>query len=441
MNNLNELWDKCLDILKVDMNNVSFETYIKGIRPLKLEGDKLSLQLESETQYALIKMRYEPVIKAALIKSSGREIDLDLIMPGGGQGSDFLKEDNGVVIHLTNGLNKYYTFENFVVGENSRMAFSACLGVAELPGQLHNPLFIYSAPGLGKTHLMHAIGNFIKNSDPKAKIIYVTSEAFTNEFITQIQLKKPMQEFRDKYRNCDALLIDDIQFLAKKKETQEEFFHTFNDLVNNGAQIVISSDRPPREIRDLEERLYSRFSMGLMADISAPELETRIAILKRKIYEEAMVVPEDVIYYIADTITSNVRELEGSIKRVAAFSKLKNCEIDLALTKEAFKGLYEDDKKKAITPERIKAEVCDYMNITLEDLEGTRRSRNIVVPRQIAQYLIRMMTNLSYPLIAEQFSVKDHTTIMHNCDKIETAMKTDESMRNTIKDLTSIINR
>ena len=280
MNNLNELWDKCLDILKVDMNNVSFETYIKGIRPLKLEGDKLSLQLESETQYALIKMRYEPVIKAALIKSSGREIDLDLIMPGGGQGSDFLKEDNGVVIHLTNGLNKYYTFENFVVGENSRMAFSACLGVAELPGQLHNPLFIYSAPGLGKTHLMHAIGNFIKNSDPKAKIIYVTSEAFTNEFITQIQLKKPMQEFRDKYRNCDALLIDDIQFLESKTYTMEEIFHTFDSLHNNNKQIVITSDRLPKDIPTLPDRLRTRFEMGLVVDITPPDFETRVAILK-----------------------------------------------------------------------------------------------------------------------------------------------------------------
>lgn len=437
MNNLDEIWEKCLEILKVEMTSVSFKTYIEGIKPLSFEKDKLSLQMENDTQYTLIKMKHQPVIEDALRKVTGREIELDLIMPGG----DIYADDGGNYIHLSNGINKHYTFENFVVGQNNRMAFTAALSVAELPGKMHNPLFIYSAPGLGKTHLMHAIGNFLLQTDKNAKVMYVTSESFTNEFITSLK-KQSMNDFRDKYRYCSLLLIDDIQFLENKKETQEEFFHTFNAIVEeNGGQIVISSDRPPREIRNLEERLYSRFSMGLMADISAPELETRIAILQNKISDENIVVPDDVVYYIANTITSNIRDLEGSLKRVKAFSKLKNCDIDLALTKEAFKGLYDDSKPAIITPKKIKAAVCDYMNITLEELEGTRRSRNIVVPRQVAQYLIRALTNLSYPLIAEEFSVKDHTTIMHNCDKIEMEIKTDESMRNAIKDLTSIINR
>lgn len=438
MNNLNELWEKCLKVLKLEMTSVSYKTYIEGIKPLSLNKDTISLLMQNDTQYTLIKMKHKPVIESALRKVSGREIEINLVMPGG---ENLLDEVSSMQQHSPNGINKNYTFDNFVVGENNRMAFTASLNVAELPAKVHNPLFIYSAPGLGKTHLMHAIGNFILESDKNANVMYVTSESFTNEFITSLQMKKNMQEFRDKYRFCNLLLVDDIQFLAKKKETQEEFFHTFNALMDNSAQIVISSDRPPREIRDLEERLYSRFSMGLMADISAPELETRIAILQRKIEEENMIVPKDVVYYIADTIKTNIRELEGSLQRVKAYSKLKNCEINLELTKEAFKGIYDDNKPSVITPKKIKDAVCDYMNVTIADLQGTKRSRNIVYPRQIAQYLIRTQTNLSYPMIAEEFSVKDHTTIIHNCDKIEEEIKTNDRTRTIIKDLTSMLNR
>lgn len=439
MNNLIEVWEKCLEILKLEMTNVSYKTYIEGIKPLALEDNKISLQMQNETQYTLIRMKHQSVIESALTKVTGQEIQVNLVMPGG----EIYSKGTFVGLHKggETGLNKSYTFDNFVVGENNRMAFTAALNVAELPSMVHNPLFIYSAPGLGKTHLMHAIGNFLLEANSDAKVMYVTSESFTNEFITSLQLRKNMQEFRNKYRFCNLLLIDDIQFLAKKKETQEEFFHTFNALMDNNAQIVISSDRPPREIRDLEERLYSRFSMGLMADISAPELETRIAILNKKVEEEKMDIPKQVIYYIADTINTNIRELEGSLQRVKAYSKLKNKPIDIFLTREAFKGIYDEDKPRVITPKKIKDAVCDYMNVSIMDLEGTKRSRNIVFPRQIAQYLIRSQTNLSYPMIAEEFSVKDHTTIIHSCEKIENEMKTSDRTRTIIKDLTGILSR
>lgn len=401
------------------------------------EKDKLTLLMQNDIQCKLIQMKYMDTLVETMRKVTGHEIEIELIMPGGEGYSNEIVTSKPPL----NGINKNYTFSNFVVGENNRMAFTGSLSVAELPGKVHNPLFIYSAPGLGKTHLMHAIGNHMLKDNPNANVMYVTSESFTNEFITSLQMKKNMQDFRDKYRHCSLLLIDDIQFLAKKKETQEEFFHTFNALMENDAQIVISSDRPPREIRDLEERLYSRFSMGLMADIAIPELETRIAILQNKIENENMVVPKDVIYYIADTIKTNIRELEGSLQRVKAFSKLKNKEITLELTKEAFKGIYDNNKPSVVTPEKIKSAVCDYMGISMDDLTGTRRSRNIVHPRQVAQYLIRNMTNLSYPMIADEFSVKDHTTIIHNCDKIEEEIKADDNTRSIIKDLTSILNR
>lgn len=436
---LDELWEKCLAILKLEMTSVSYKTYIESIKPIALEHNKITLCVDSETQFTLIRMKHQSAIESALIKVTGEEIQVNLTMPGMDTGST--PEITGTKSHVTNGLNKNYTFDNFVVGDNNRMAFTGALNVAELPSLVHNPLFIYSAPGLGKTHLMHAIGNFILESNPEAKVMYVTSESFTNEFITYLQQRKNMQEFRNKYRYCSLLLIDDIQFLARKKETQEEFFHTFNALMDNNAQIVISSDRPPREIRDLEERLYSRFSMGLMADISHPELETRIAILRRKVEEEHMDVPFEVINYIADTITTNIRELEGSLQRVKAYAKLKNANIDINLTKEAFKGIYDAYKPSVVTPKKIKETVCDYMNVTIEDLEGVKRSRNIVFPRQIAQYLIRVQTNLSYPMIAEQFSVKDHTTIIHSCDKIEKEIKQDERTRTIVKDLTGMLSK
>lgn len=437
MDNLNELWQKCLDILKLELSSVSFRTYIEGVKPLLFEKDKLTLEMQNETQLKLIQMKHMPVIVEAMRKVTGKEIEIELIMPGGGGSSNNIISSKPPV----NGIKKNYTFENFVVSENNRMAFTGALTVAELPGQIHNPLFIYSAPGLGKTHLLHAIGNYLLKEKPDASVKYVTSEGFTNEFITSLRLEKNMQEFRNKYRYLDMLLIDDIQFLTGKKETQEEFFHTFNSLTDKNAQIVISSDRPPREIRDLEERLYSRFSMGLMADIAIPELETRVAILQSKIENEGMIVPDDAVYYIAETIKSNIRDLEGALQRVKAYAKLKDREITLELTKESFVGIYDENKSTVITPEKIKKAVCDYMGVDMDDLIGTRRSRSIVHPRQIAQYLIRNLTNLSYEMIAAEFSVKDHTTIMHNCEKIEAEKKTDENTRTAVKDLTSILSR
>lgn len=328
-----------------------------------------------------------------------------------------------------------YTFDSFVIGNSNRFAHAASLAVAESPAKAYNPLFIYGGVGLGKTHLMHAIGHYILQNNPNAKVVYVSSEKFTNELINAIKDDKN-EEFRTKYRSVDVLLIDDIQFIAGKERTQEEFFHTFNTLHEANKQIILSSDRPPKEIPTLEDRLRSRFEWGLIADIQAPDFETRMAILKKKADVEKLNVPNEVMVYIATKIKSNIRELEGALIRIIAYSSLTNREVTVDLATEALKDIISNKQNKSITIDLIQDVVATYFNLRVEDLKSQRRTRNVAYPRQIAMYLSRKLTDMSLPKIGEEFGGRDHTTVIHAYEKISESLNKDESLEHTINDIT-----
>jgi chromosomal replication initiator protein len=351
------------------------------------------------------------------------------------------KDKNNIVVNdeMSSTLNPKYTFNSFVIGNSNRFAHAASLAVAEAPAKAYNPLFIYGGVGLGKTHLMHAIGHYILQNNPKSKVVYVSSEKFTNELINSIKDDKNV-DFRNKYRNVDVLLIDDIQFIAGKERTQEEFFHTFNALYEADKQIILSSDRPPKEIPTLEDRLRSRFEWGLIADIQAPDFETRIAILKKKADVENLNIPNEVMVYIATKIKSNIRELEGALIRIVAYSSLTNKEISVDLAAEALKDIISNEQNKQVTIDLIQDIVANYFNLKVDELKSSRRTRNIAFPRQIAMYLSRKLTDMSLPKIGEEFGGRDHTTVIHAYEKISTNLKKDESLKNVINDLTKKIN-
>ncbi len=331
-------------------------------------------------------------------------------------------------------LNPKYIFSTFVIGNSNRLAHAASLAVSEAPAQVYNPFFIYGGVGLGKTHLMHAIGHRIKENNPNIKVVYISSEKFTNELINSIISGNP-ESFRQRYRNIDVLLVDDIQFLSKKEHTQEEFFHTFNTLHDANKQIIISSDRPPREIQTLEDRLRSRFEWGLITDIQPPDLETRIAVLRKKAMIESLNVPNEVIVYIASRIENNIRELEGALIRVVAYASLNNQPIDIDLATEALKDIFPNGRPKQITTDLIKDIVAAHFKLKLEDLSAKKRTRNVAFPRQIAMYLCRELTETSLPKIGEIFGGRDHTTVIHAHDKIHRERNSDAKLNNTVKEL------
>ena len=335
---------------------------------------------------------------------------------------------------MARNLNPKYVFSSFVVGNSNRMAHAASLAVAESPAKAYNPLFLYGNSGLGKTHLMHSIAHFILDKNPAAKVLYVTSETFTNELILSIQNNKN-EEFRNKYRNIDVLLIDDIQFISKKEGTQEEFFHTFNALYESNKQIIISSDRPPKEIKTLEDRLRSRFEWGLIADIQPPDYETRIAILRKKADRDNLHVPDEVMAYIAKNIVSNIRELEGALTRIVAYATLTNQEITLALTEKTLRDVYSENAQAPLTPQLIQEIVARRYNISVEDIQGNKKPKNIAFPRQVSMYLCRKLLDISLPKIGESFGGRDHTTVIHGISKIEKQMENDEALKNTIMEL------
>jgi len=336
---------------------------------------------------------------------------------------------------MSSTLNPKYTFNSFVIGNSNRFAHAASLAVAEAPAKAYNPLFIYGGVGLGKTHLMHAIGHYILESNPNAKVVYVSSEKFTNELINAIKDDKN-EEFRSKYRNVDVLLIDDIQFIAGKERTQEEFFHTFNALHDANKQIILSSDRPPKEIPTLEDRLRSRFEWGLIADIQVPDFETRMAILKKKADVENLNVANDVMGYIASKIKSNIRELEGALIRIIAYSSLTNREVSVDLATEALKDIISKKQGKHVTIDAIQDIVASYYNLRIEDLKSQRRTRSVAYPRQIAMYLSRKLTDMSLPKIGEEFGGRDHTTVIHAYEKISENLKTDDTLQHTVNNIT-----
>lgn len=442
---LNEIWEKTLNIIKDEMTEVSFNTWIKSITPIGIIDNTIKFGVPNDFTKDILESRYKDLIMngVKIITSKGYGIEFNIMTE---EAVTHVKdEDHHIITSSTNDemtavLNPKYTFNSFVIGNSNRFAHAACLAVAESPAKAYNPLFIYGGVGLGKTHLMHAIGHYILKNNNKARVAYVSSEKFTNELINSIKDDKNV-EFRDKYRNVDILLIDDIQFIAGKERTQEEFFHTFNALYEANKQIILSSDRPPKEIPTLEDRLRSRFEWGLIADIQAPDFETRIAILRKKADVEKLEVPNEVLVYIATTIKSNIRELEGALIRIVAFSSLTNKQITVDLATEALKDIISNRAAKQVTIELIQEIVANYFNLKVEDFKSSRRTKNITYPRQIAMYLSRKLTDMSLPKIGEEFGGRDHTTVIHAYEKISDMINNDDNLRSTIEILTKKVNQ
>lgn len=448
---LKDLWEKTLNIVKGELTEVSFNTWIKSISPISIDNSTLKLGVPNDFTKGILSSRYKDLIVNAvkLITSKKYSVDFyvlseEVIDTDDGRSALQIKQEHkrNIVVNdeMTAILNPKYTFDTFVIGNSNRFAHAASLAVAESPARAYNPLFIYGGVGLGKTHLMHAIGHYIIQVNPKAKVVYVSSEKFTNELINSIKDDKNV-EFRNKYRNVDVLLIDDIQFIAGKERTQEEFFHTFNALYEANKQIIISSDSPPKEIPTLEDRLRSRFEWGLIADIQPPDFETRMAILKKKADVEHLNIHNEVLAYIATKIKSNIRELEGALIRIVAFSSLTNKEISVDLASEALKDIISSKQSKQVTIDLIQDVVSSYYSLKIDDFKSARRTRNVAFPRQIAMYLSRKLTDMSLPKIGEEFGGRDHTTVIHAYEKISTALKSDESLQNVVSELTKRINQ
>lgn len=442
---IKNIWDKTLNIIKGELTEVSFKTWIKSISPLAIDKDFIKLGVPNQFTKEILESRYKDLISNALqIATTKQYAVIFNILSEETVEIDNSKETSSISSsnneEMNSMLNPKYKFDSFVVGNSNRFAHAACLAVAEAPAKAYNPLFIYGGVGLGKTHLMQAIGHYILDNNPKAKVVYVSSEKFTNELINSIKDDKN-EEFRMKYRNVDVLLIDDVQFIGGKERTQEEFFHTFNTLHESNKQIILSSDRPPKEIPTLEDRLRSRFEWGLIADIQAPDFETRIAILKKKADVDHLDIPNEVMVYIATKIKSNIRELEGALIRIVAFSSLTNREISVDLASEALKDIISNKQSRQVTIELIQDIVSNYYNLTIADFKSARRTRNIAYPRQIAMYLCRKLTDMSLPKIGEEFGGRDHTTVIHAYEKISEGLKKDESLKNAINDITKKINQ
>ena len=443
---LKELWEKTLDIIKGELSEVSFNTWIKSCEPISMSSDTIKISVPNAFTQEILEKRYKDLVANSIKAICSKLYNIEFLIASEIQNSEEnqsetkdsnLKGNKKFIVNdeMTNNLNPKYTFDSFVIGNSNRFAHAASLAVAESPAKAYNPLFIYGGVGLGKTHLMHAIGHYVLKNNPNAKVVYVSSEKFTNELINAIK-DDNNEEFRNKYRNVDILLIDDIQFIAGKERTQEEFFHTFNALHDANKQIILSSDRPPKEIPTLEDRLRSRFEWGLIADIQVPDFETRMAILKKKADVEKLSVANEVMVYIATKIKSNIRELEGALIRIVAYSSLTNREITVDLASEALKDIISKKQGKHITIEIIQDIVASYFNLRVDDLKSQRRTRNVSYPRQIAMYLSRKLTDMSLPKIGEEFGGRDHTTVIHAYEKISDNLNRDETLQHTIDDLT-----
>jgi len=449
---LEEIWEKTINLLKGEITEVSYNTWIRSITPISIDDTTVKLGVPNDFTKGILTSRYKGLIENSLKMITSKKYNINFVIAS----EDIIEETpeqhrlsqrkavaagKGSNEEMpTTTLNPKYTFDSFVIGNSNRFAHAASLAVAESPAKAYNPLFIYGGVGLGKTHLMHAIGHFILQHNPKSKVVYVSSEKFTNDLINSIKDDRNV-EFRNKYRNIDVLLIDDIQFIAGKESTQEEFFHTFNDLHEADKQIILSSDRPPKEIPTLEDRLRSRFEWGLIADIQPPDFETRMAILKKKADVDNLNIPNEVLVYIASNIKSNIRELEGALIRIVAFSSLTNKEISVDLATEALKDIISGKQSRQVTIELIQEVVANYYSLRIEDFKSSRRTRNVAFPRQIAMYLARKITDMSLPKIGDEFGGRDHTTVIHAYEKISAQLKTDEQLQNAIKDINKRLNQ
>jgi chromosomal replication initiator protein len=439
-------WDEILKYLitEYSITDVSYNTWLKPLKVYDVKDNVITILINDERigppSLNVIRNKYELLLKVSIEEIMNVPYEINFVLASQIDSLDNNKKTTTwTKPNIPSFLNSRYTFDTFVVGGNNEFARAAALAVAENPGEIYNPLFIYGGVGLGKTHLMHSIAHFVLNQNPETKVLYVTSEKFTNELIESIQKKTTMQ-FREKYRSIDILLIDDIQFIIGKESTQEEFFHTFNTLHESKRQIIISSDRPPKEMLTLEDRLRSRFEHGLMADIQSPDYETRMAILKKKEELDGLSIDEDVLKYIATNIKSNIRELEGALTKIVAFSRLKKRELNLELAEDALQDIIYPNEKKIITPELITDIVAEHYNLTPSEIYSKDKSRNISYPRQIVMYLSRKLTELSVTDIGKSLGNRDHSTVLHGCDKIAKDIEKDPSIHNTIDVLIKKIN-
>ena len=410
---INELNTKAKELLKTEVTGISYSTWISNIEIFSVDDTTITIMAQNIVHKDMLESRYLSLLKNTFSFITHKNYDVKIICE-----EDMPKDEAPVIPTNTpnsSNLNPKYTFNSFVVGNNNSFAHAAALAVAEAPATAYNPLFLYGGVGLGKTHLMHAIGNEILKNNKNASVLYVSSEKFTNQFINAIKDNKN-EMFRNKYRNIDVLLIDDIQFIAGKERIQEEFFHTFNTLHDDGKQIIISSDRPPKDIQPLEDRLRTRFEWGLIADISNPDYETRMAILKKKAQLDNIIIDDDVLVNIATHIDTNIRELEGALNKLIAYSTLSNSPITIELSNKAISDVV-SHHNKVLSIEYIQEVCAKYFNVTVEDLKGSRRSADIAFARQVAMYFCRDVANLSTPKIGLAFGKRDHSTVMHGCNK------------------------
>ena len=453
MDLITEKWELILETVRTEyeMSQISFDTWLKPLRPYRKADHTLYVLIPSEQQMAqdYIRKKYLLPIKVAVAEITGEDLDIIFILPNEARKME-TEQTNKAPAPATSAdheetpafytgslmLNPNYTFDTFVVGSNNRFAYSASLAVAETPGEVYNPLFIYGGVGLGKTHLIQSIAHFIKGTNPSALVRYVSSETFTNELIDAIRNgnSNALTKFREKYRAIDVLLIDDIQFIIGKESTQEEFFHTFNELHTAKKQIIITSDRPPKDMHILEDRIRSRLEWGLTVDVGRPDYETRMAILKKKQELDHFYLNDDVLQYIAVHITSNIRELEGALNKLQAYHRLENVPITLEIAETELESIISPEKPAEITPEFIMQTVCDHFKISKEEILSAKRSADIAYPRQIIMYLCRQYCmNLPLKNIGEVLGNRDHSTVMHGIQKIEKQMETSEQTRNTIE--------
>lgn len=447
MEEIKTRWNEIKEILKreYDLSDISYSTWVSPLKLYKIEKDTVIILIPSDQAHALnyISNKYKSYFQVTISEMMNHTYDISFILeksinPDSGNNSTPFRNIN----YENANLNLKYKFDTFVVGGNNKFAHSAALAVAESPGEAYNPLFIYGGAGLGKTHLIHSIGHFILEQNPNKKVLYVTSEVFTNEVIESIRSgnSAQMTKLREKYRTVDVLLLDDVQFIIGKESTQEEFFHTFNELHSSEKQIILTSDKPPKEMETLDERFRSRFEWGLIADIQAPDYETRMAILRKNAEIYGNTIDDEILKYIATNIKSNIRELEGSLKKVIANSKLTNKELNLALAEDALKDIIYPNKPKEITPSLIIDIVSDHFEINAEDIKSKKRNSEFVLPRQICMYLIRSMTEISLTGIGKALGKKDHTTVIHGINKIEEELTQSEELKNKIEIIKKKIN-
>lgn len=456
MDKLKELWDEILLSYKNEygITEIAYNTFLKPLRIFSLNNNRLTLVFQPESGAAdqltldIVSRKYQAELRVKIAEFTGTLYDIDFILPKDipmdavSENEPALPINNNQNYRKSN-LNARYTFDTFVVGNNSRFAHTAALAVAESPGEAYNPLYIYGGPGLGKTHLMHSIGNYVLSQHPEMEVLYVTSEEFLNEVIESIRSSNnatSMSKFRDKYRSVDVLMIDDIQFIIGKESTQEEFFNTFNVLYSKGKQIVLTSDRPPKELETLEERLRQRFEMGLMADIGNPDYETRMAILRKKVESKHINFDDNILDYIATNIKSNIREIEGALNKLVAYSNLEKKEITMEIAERELQNIISPDKPREITPQFIIEVVAEHYQISLDQMISKTRSSQIAIPRQIAMYLCDEMTDSPKKYIGQLLGGRDHSTVIHGINKVKEDYKNDEELKKEIEAIKKKIN-